>query len=392
MAREPGYCRHKATGQAYVTLGGKVIYLGEYGSEKSKQRYRSLKAEWLTNQAAFEARNQSKRAGTGWPTMAALAISYLEYAEAYYGPTSTEYANRRRACGPILDLYSHRETDLFCTLAFKACRDWWLSDPKRSRGYVNKQIKYLLSILKWGVSARMIPVATFESCRTVAPLKRGRTSAPESKPVLPVDDATVDATLVHATQVVADMVRFQRLTGCRPGELVTIAPGMVDRTGKVWLVRLAKHKTAYRGKSRTIYVGPQAQAILAKYLLRAPDAACFSPIESERQRLATKHAARVTPMSCGNRPGTNRVKHPRKPPGEAFTAGTYARSIRSACLQAKITPWAPNRLRHSAGTAVRKAFGLEAAQVLLGHTELGTTQIYAERDEAKAIEVAMRLG
>jgi integrase len=391
MAREPGYCHHKPTNQAYVTLGGKVIYLGEYGSEKSKQRYRSLKAEWLTNQAAFEAKNRSKRAGTGWPTMAALAVSYLEHAKVYYG-TSTEYANLRLACGPIQDLYSHRETDLFCTLAFKACRDWWLSDPKRSRQYVNKMSKYLLRILKWGVSERMVPATVFESCRCVAPLKRGRTSAPESKPVLPVDDATVDATLVHATPVVADMVRFQRLTGCRPGELVTITPGMVDRTGKVWMIRLSKHKTAHHGHQRTIYVGPQAQAILTKYLLRAPDAACFSPIESERQRRAAQHARRVTPPSCGNMPATNRVKHPRKSPSEAFTAGTYARSIRSACLRAKVTPWAPNRLRHSAGTAVRKAFGIEAAQVVLGHTELGVTQVYAERDEAKAIEVAHSMG
>lgn len=28
VAREPGYCLHKPTGQAYVRLGGKVIYLG----------------------------------------------------------------------------------------------------------------------------------------------------------------------------------------------------------------------------------------------------------------------------------------------------------------------------------------------------------------------------
>ena len=45
MAREPGYCRHKPTNQAYVNLGGQVIYLGAYGSEESKERYNRLKAE-----------------------------------------------------------------------------------------------------------------------------------------------------------------------------------------------------------------------------------------------------------------------------------------------------------------------------------------------------------
>ncbi len=47
MAREPGFCLHKPTGQAYVNLGGRVIYLGTYGTDKSKSQYNKVKAEWL---------------------------------------------------------------------------------------------------------------------------------------------------------------------------------------------------------------------------------------------------------------------------------------------------------------------------------------------------------
>jgi integrase len=189
------------------------------------------------------------------------------------------------------------------------------------------------------------------------------------------------------------MIRFQQLVGCRPGELVTITPAMVNRSSEVWTITLAKHKTAYRGKQRTIYVGPKAQKILTKYLLRSEDAACFSPVESEKERRQTKHDARVTPLSCGNRPGSNRIaRKPRKAPGEAFSTGTYARSVRSACIRAKVTPWSPNQLRHNAATSIRKEFGLEAAQVILGHSELGVTQVYAERDVAKAIAVAKQVG
>jgi integrase len=85
-------------------------------------------------------------------------------------------------------------------------------------------------------------------------------------------------------------------------------------------------------------------------------------------------------------------RKPRKAPGVAFTTGTYARSIRSACLRAGVAPWAPNQLRHNAATTIRREFGLEAAQVILGHSELGVTQVYAERDSAKAIEIARRIG
>nr|MCU0706775.1 tyrosine-type recombinase/integrase [Pirellula sp.] len=373
MAREPGYCRHKATNQAYIRLGGQVIYLGEYGSEKSRERYRSLKAEWLSNRGAFEAKARARRAELVGPTMAHLANAYLDHAERYYGRT-TEYANLKLACGPLSDLYSHRPTSQFCPVAFRVCRDWWLKDPKRSRQYINKMMRYLLRILKWGCSEGLVPPAVYESCRCVAPLKRGRTEAPESKPVLPVADHIVDATVKHCTEVVADMVRFQRLVGCRPGELVRIKPSMVNRSGEVWTITLADHKTAHHGKDRVIYVGPRAQAILKRYLLRDADKPCFSPIESERQRLAARHEKRVTPPSCGNRPGTNRIaRKPRKAPGEAFTTGTYARSIRSACVRAKVAPWSPNQLRHSAATAIRAKFGLEHAQVILGHSELGVT-------------------
>jgi site-specific recombinase XerC len=54
--------------------------------------------------------------------------------------------------------------------------------------------------------------------------------------------------------------------------------------------------------------------------------------------------------------------------------------------------WAPNRLRHTFGTRVRKEHGLEAAQVSLGHSKADVTQIYAERNEALAASVAAKIG
>ena len=54
--------------------------------------------------------------------------------------------------------------------------------------------------------------------------------------------------------------------------------------------------------------------------------------------------------------------------------------------------WAPNQLRHSAATSIRAEFGIEAARTVLGHSEIATTQIYAERDERLAMQVAAKLG
>jgi site-specific recombinase XerC len=54
--------------------------------------------------------------------------------------------------------------------------------------------------------------------------------------------------------------------------------------------------------------------------------------------------------------------------------------------------WAPNQLRHSAATEIRKRFGLEAAQVTLGHAAADVTQVYAERDLEKAAAIMAQVG
>ncbi len=54
--------------------------------------------------------------------------------------------------------------------------------------------------------------------------------------------------------------------------------------------------------------------------------------------------------------------------------------------------WHPNRLRHTAATLIRREHGIEAARVILGHSKLTTTEIYAEADQVKAAEVMARIG
>ena len=59
---------------------------------------------------------------------------------------------------------------------------------------------------------------------------------------------------------------------------------------------------------------------------------------------------------------------------------------------ALIPHWHPNQLRHSAATAIRKQFGLEGAQIILGHSKADVTQIYAERDTKLAADIARKIG
>jgi integrase len=102
-----------------------------------------------------------------------------------------------------------------------------------------------------------------------------------------------------------------------------------------------------------------------------------------------RRSERVTPEGYGNGPGTNVKRKPAIVAGDCYTPGTYARAIVRAAQQAKVPRWSPNRLRHAAATEIRQRFGLEAAQVALGHARRTTTEVYAEVDVTKA-ETALR--
>jgi hypothetical protein len=57
-----------------------------------------------------------------------------------------------------------------------------------------------------------------------------------------------------------------------------------------------------------------------------------------------------------------------------------------------IPHWAPNQLRHNAGTRLRREFGLDTARAVLGHSTPVVTEVYAELDGAKAAEAMERVG
>ena len=185
-----------------------------------------------------------------------------------------------------------------------------------------------------------------------------------------------------------------------------LRPCDIDRQSDVWLYRPGSHKCEHHGRSRIIAIGPRAQAILAPYLFRDPRSYCFSPQESERQRKDDVRAKRKTKVQPSQ---ADRSKpNAKRKPGDYYTRTSYLWAIRRACERAFPAPdglegdgmkawkkanwWHPNQLRHSLGTEVRQRFGLEAAQVVLGHSKADVTQVYAERDQRLAVEVARQVG
>jgi integrase len=438
-ARVPSYRHHKPTGQAVVTLNGEDIYLGKWNTKTSRAEYDRLIGEWLAG-----GRQLPKRGGD--LTVAELGIKYLRFAEGYYrkdGRPTGSVAGIRVALRLLRQSYGHTLANDFGPLALESLQ-YRLIDGKKSRSTINEMIAIIRRAFRWGVAKELVGPEVHQALLAVPGLRKGRTAAREPKPIAPVADQVVDATLPNLSLVVADMIRFQRLTGCRPGEVCQLRPMDIDRSADVWVYRPASHKTEHHERDRVIFIGPKAQNLLRPYLLRAAESFCFSAAESDRQRRELRHAARKTPLSYGNRPGTNRTSRPTCRPKDRFTKDAYNRAVQRGCEQTfgmpknlrsvpgKLSPreeerlaklpakerqeaienaererkrlqglaaawraehcWSPNQLRHAAGTEVRRLFGLEAAQVILGHAKADVTQVYAERDMAMAAEIMRKIG
>jgi integrase len=389
--RVPVLGRHSATGQARVRINGRDFYLGPYGSAEAEEKYRRLIAEWLST-------DRTPAPPTAPPqhslTINELVLAYWRHAEVWYrkgGKPTPELTVLKTPLKYLRRLYGSTPAAEFGPLKLKAVRDEFVR-LDHCRYTINKNVGRIRRMFAWAVENELVPPSVDHGLRAVSGLRRGRTSARETAPVRPVDESAVNAILPHVSRQVRDMIRLQLLAGCRPGEIVALRPCDIKH-GDVWEYLPASHKTEHHGRERRIFFGPRAQAILAAYLDNRPaEARCFSPAEAEADRLAARHANRKTPLSCGNRPGTNRRSRPERPPGNEYTVASYRRAIERGCKAAKIPPWSPNRLRHSRATDLRRQFGIEAAQTVLGHAELAVTQVYAERDFAAARRIMAEVG
>ena len=403
----PKHRKHRATGQAVVTLNGRDFYLGPHGTKASKLEYDRRMGEWLATGRQLA----PVEVGTDL-TIAEVLARYWRFAEQHYrkdGRPTQEVVNIRYALRPVKELYGPTLARDFGSLALKAIQQRFIRD-RICRDQINQRIGKIKQVFKWAVSEQLTPPSVFQALETVVGLRAGRTEAKETAPVLPVEDAVVDATLPYLPPVVADMVRFQRLAGCRPGELCAIRPYDVDTSdAEVWVYHPQSHKTQHHGRERRIFIGPQAQDVLRPYLLREKMALCFTPAESERKRRALIHKARRTPLHYGNQPGTNRSRKPKRPAGDSYMKDSYNRALHRAVDKANdarrraaqengvdasaiplVPRWHANQLGHTAATKLRSRFGLEAARTVLGHADPKITLTYAEADFAKAAE-AMKL-
>lgn len=364
-------------------------------------------------------------------TISTLTVQYLEHAEVYYrrkdGSSTGEAANMADALETLEEVAGEKIAAEFAPSDLQACQQAMVQ-AGLARTTINSRINRIRRFFKW-LTVNGHVKGLLADLAAVPPLAAGRSQAREPEPVTAVHDTIVEATFAAMVPTVRDMVDLQHLAGMRSGELVIMRWGDIDVSGKLWVYRPAQHKTEHLGKKREIFLGPRCQEILNRHRALDTQAYIFSPqtvlLEHRERRRAGVDARKLNPARLARGFKDRDVS-------TRYTAKTYRRAIERACEQAFPPPeellaaeravlkwkrrrgeapamavqeqaaaarqwrkdhrWTPHQLRHACATRLRKEYGLEQARIILGHSSMETTEIYAEIDREEAKRIMLEMG
>ena len=421
--RTPKYRHYKPKNLAVVRIAGRDHYLRKYGSPESYERYDRLIAEWLVARHQAPAANGLASASSAARsiTVNELVLAYWHHAKQRYvknGQPTSEIRSFKTALRPVRQLYGSVPVTDFGPLALVACRVK-LIEVGICRKRINQHIGRIRQMFRWGVGRELVPETVWRALLAIEGLRIGE--AIERPPVRAVSDERIAAIEHFVTPQIWAMVNLQIWSACRPGEACIIRAIDINMQGNIWEYRPHSHKGEHHGKERVIYLGPHAQEIIKPWLTTDLHAYLFSPKEGRAWCQAQRAKHRKTPKPKKERK-FQRKSQPQRAPGERYNVHAYDHAICRGCELAFGMPaelrkiskhldaderkrlgglatewrerhcWHPNQLRHTVGTRIRAAYGIELARVILGHSSVTTLQIYAEIDREKAKEVMGKMG
>src|SRR4051794_4280770 len=119
LNRNPAYRKHKATGQAVVTLNGRDYYLGQWQSAASKAEYERRIRQWQAAGGQSADRREEL-------TFYELLAAFLGYAKTYHvdasGNPNSELVSFKILAKRLGKIYGGTRVSDFGPLAFKAFR------------------------------------------------------------------------------------------------------------------------------------------------------------------------------------------------------------------------------------------------------------------------------
>lgn len=354
----PAMRHHKASGQAYVYVDGKSVYLGEWGSAEARREYRDLIKRWELAERPAAAAMPRRGAVV---TVADLVALFLDFADRHYvhpdGTPTGHAANFQPTTRAILELHAARSIEDIDGRDVREIVSAWAQSGK-SKHYVNQCLYRFKKIVRWGLEQELVSESAAGRLCMVPGLSRGVTY----NPICPVPAGDLDKTLAvldDAAPEVAAATRLQYLAGPRPGEAsrfkaaelhreaFTVEGRQVTIPPELVVFIPSRHKTQWRGQSIFYVLGPRAQAVVSRW-------ESFPTIADDYPE--------------------------------------YAAAIHRAAVKAGVPVWIPGQLRHNFLTRWDATEGTELASIAVQHRKLSTSAGYIQRDLDRLAGPAARLG
>lgn len=447
--RVPGYRLHKPSGLAVVSIAGRDYYLGQYDTPASKAEYERLIGEWLASGRVVPPLPRAgRRAATtdGTDLTVGDLLSACTRCHEAKGTDAKTLERMKLAFKPLRELYGDTPAASFRPRALKAVRARLVAN-ELSRWTVNERVWRIKNLFRWGTAEELVPPGTYQALAAVTNLRRGEEGVEDSREVKPVAWEHVEPVLDRVSPQVRAILELLWHTGARVGEIVAMRRRNIDRSETPWVYRLDTHKTARHGKTRDVFFGPKAQAVLKPFLDRVPtpdpDLPVFTyrvPIRPGQRRRPSPKPYDVATIRHAIERGVERVNacrlrvavvsavapllsgvqghgldrhvqrlranlHPDELTRRLRVVVTKLRIADAAvafqveALAGRVIDaldlvplWHTHQLRHSAATRLRQLHGLESARVVLGHSSARVTDVYAEIDRAKARAIMEQAG
>lgn len=338
---------------------------GPWGKRETVQAYSQWAAEWHVNQGHAAATPKDEI------SVAALVIRCVDWAEEHYqknGKRTSEASGLRASLAVVNELYGECPIGEFGPVQLLAVQARWVKDGlavQTCNGYLTR-VKRCFS---FGVSRGLVPAAVADALMHVPSLVAGRSAAAVPEPVKSAPDEHITAVLPHLhknperRRILEAVVRLQRLTGMRPGEVLELRAEDIDRTRTPWLYRPPSGgKTLHFEKERKVWIGPAGREMLGPWLDAAETGEPVFRLPSRK--------------SEGYLPVPIRIEFLRW-------------CLLKACEKVGVPAFTPNQIRHTRATEIHERYESdEAVAAALGNSPEVARQVYVD---SPADRVAQRI-
>lgn len=412
----PGLCKHKASGRAVVRLNGKDHYCGVYGTKEANSEYKRLISKWLNSRTSetkfIPTTHQTNFYGL---TINELILHYMNHANDYYKNSPSEIKKIVLALKPLREEYGKslvhefgpkKLKDLRLKMTYPRIRTKTIKDENGksikiteekvlSQRTINQRITIIVRLFSWGNAEEIIPpeYPIGAALKLIKPIKNGRLGVKPPKTIHPAKIDDFNKATQYMSKPTRAIMELIRLTGMRSNDACIMRPMDIDKSSDVWVYEPVKFKRSdMTGQpQRKIYLGKNCQEILKPFLENRPSTSyLFSPkeaMEDKRAQLRLKRKTKVQPSHYDRR-----KKDPERQPGLKYSSASLYSAVRNAAKKAGIPEITPTMVRHLFATIVREKYGIENAIKIMGHKHVNTTEIYANFNINKCIEIMREIG